>query len=106
MLPGISLLYPDSTPLTARRVSLPFSQPKITVISRCHRIYVKTPPAGQSFYSFPSTPEEHGIVRKILPALSNQADCQCRFTASGGTDEEKSRSICVGKRRRMEAIDA
>src|SRR5262249_48719085 len=106
MSPGIGPLYPNSTPFTARRVRLIFSQPKITVISRCHRIYVKTPSASQSFYSFRSTPQKYGIVRKILPTLPNQSDCQCRFAAPGCADKKESHSICAGKRRRMEAIDA
>src|SRR5262249_54913106 len=106
ILPRIGLLYPDSTPFTARRVRLLFSQPKITVISRCRRIYVKTPPAGQSFYSFRFRPEEHGIIRKILPALPNQFYRQCRFSASGWSDEQDSHSILGGKPGRMETIDA
>jgi hypothetical protein len=50
--------------------------------------------------------KDDGIIREIVPAIADQADCKRRFATPGGTDQQKAQAVPCDDSGCVEAIES
>ncbi len=60
----------------------------------------------EGFYPFRLRAKKDGIIREIVPAMADEADCEGRFAAAGGSDQQEAESSLCNESCSMEAVES
>ena len=89
-------------PFSARRI-LEIG-PYFRVVIDHDRIKAEFLPKGEGFDFIFRRFKEYGIVRSIVPALADKAECYARFSAAG-LSRQQTAAFVSGKSRGMKAVE-